>query len=354
MNYFLSLVITLLVLTTVSRAQIPGDSSVPPAIQRDTAKQQDTVKKKKPHTRRPPADSLAAKHDSLAPVFKKDTTTRKDTSALARDTAGVVRRDSLRPAVAAAPSIRLPRGRLYYRGVLKLNPYYNFFASPILREVEERHEQGKETLFYLFTGLLFCLALIKVLFAKYMNNLMALVFRASLKQKQIREQLQQTPLPSLLLNIFFVIVAGLYIVFLRRHYGFISDDEFWGPFLYSSMVVGVVYIIKFSILKFTGWVFNMREAANTYIFIVFLVNKLLGIFLFPMLILMAFCMASWFGVLLTLSYVLVFSFFAYRYIVSFAPVRREVKVSPFHFFMYLCAFEIAPLLLIYKVLLSIL
>jgi hypothetical protein len=337
-NYFLSLFISLLVFTTASRAQVPGDSSLPPAVQ------QDTVIKKKPHIHRPVADSLAKMHDTLAQV-KKDT-------ALVPAMDSTTRKDSIRPFLAAQPFILLPRGRLYYRGVLKANPYFNFFASPIVREVVERREEGKETLFYLFTGLLFCLALIKVLFAKYMNNLLALVFRASLKQKQIREQLQQTPLPSLLLNIFFVVIAGIYIVFLRRHYGFISEDEFWGPLLSSTMIVGVVYIIKFIILKFTGWVFNMREAANTYIFIVFLVNKLLGIFLFPMLILMAFSMPSWFAVLLTLSYVLVFCFFTYRYIVSFAPVRREVKVSPFHFFAYLCAFEIAPLLLIYKVLLS--
>ncbi|HEY4150218.1 MAG TPA: DUF4271 domain-containing protein [Chitinophagaceae bacterium] len=339
MNYFLSLVISLLVLTNVSRAQIPGDSSLPPAPQQDTV-----VKKKKPPVHRPAADSTIKLRDTT--ISKKDTTRMP-----AADTA-VVRRDSMRPVAVVQPFIQLPRGRLHYRGVLKLNPYFNFFASPILREVEERHPQGKETLFYLLTGLLLCLALIRVLFSKYMNNLLALVFRASLKQKQIREQLQQTPLPSLLLNIFFVVVAGLYAVFLSRHYGFISEDEFWMPFLESSMIIAGVYIIKFGVLKFTGWVFNMREATNTYIFIVFLVNKLLGIFLFPLIILMAFTMSSWFTALLTLSYVLVFSFFIYRYIVSFSPVRREVKVSPFHFFMYLCAFEIAPLILIYKVLLG--
>ncbi len=42
---------------------------------------------------------------------------------------------------------------------------------------------------------------------------------------------------------------------------------------------------------------------------------------------------------------------AYRFIISYKPIRNEIKVSRFHFFVYLCAFEIAPLLLIYKVLL---
>jgi Domain of unknown function (DUF4271) len=243
------------------------------------------------------------------------------------------------------------KGMLSYRGVLKINPYFNFFASPQNIFAEERQVEGKEALFYLMAGLLFFFALIKLLFSKYVTNLLGLIFRGSLRQKQIREQLLQTPLPSLFLNIFFVIVAGLYIVFLLQYYKMAQDTPFWLLLLYCVIAVGLVYLVKFLILKLTGWIFNMRDAADTYIFIVFLVNKLLAIFLLPLLIIMAFSLSSWANVLLTLSYIMVAVLFAYRYIVSFAPVRREVKVSQFHFFVYLCAFEIIPLLLIYKVLL---
>lgn len=346
MNQFLSLLIFLLVLSHACLAQSQGDSSLPP-----TPQQQDTVQKKATVVHRRVADSAHA----VRKASDAGTTARGDSALAASDTTHYpVTSDSTRPRKAAPVVFTLPRGRLHYLGVLRLHPYYNFFASPVVRVSEERQVQGKETLFYLLTGLLFCLALIKVLFARYVNNLLALVFRASLKQKQIREQLQQTPLPSLLLNIFFVLVAGLYVVFILQHYRFIEPEDFWIPYFSCSLVIAVVYIIKFTILKFTGWVFNMREAANTYAFIVFLVNKLLGMFLLPLLILMAFSRPSWATALRTLSFVLIFCFFAYRYIVSFSPVRREVKVSPFHFFMYLCAFEIAPLLLIYKVLLRIL
>jgi Domain of unknown function (DUF4271) len=241
---------------------------------------------------------------------------------------------------------------LLYRDVLKINPFFNFFALPEDLVAEERYSPGKEAMFYLLAGLLFFFALIKLLFNKYVSNLLGLIFRGSLRQKQIREQLLQTPLPSLFLNIFFVIVAGLYVFFLLRYYNVTPRTPFWLLLLYCIVAVGVVYLVKFMTLKLTGWVFNMRDAADTYIFIVFLVNKLLAIFLLPLLIIMAFSLSSWSSVLFTLSYIMVGLFFAYRYIVSFAPVRREVKVSQFHFFMYLCAFEIVPLLLIYKVILS--
>lgn len=239
---------------------------------------------------------------------------------------------------------------LTYRGVLKINPWFNFFGKPESRIAEEHISPGEEALFYIMAGLLFFFALVRLIFNKYVTNLMGLVFRGSLRQKQIREQLLQTPLPSLLLNIFFVLVAGLYVYFLLRNYNVGSHNSFWLLLLYCVLAIAIIYLVKFVVLKLTGWIFNMRDAADTYIFIVFLMNKLLAIFLLPLLIVMAFSIASWASVLLTLSYVMVGGFFAYRYLMSFAPVRREVKVSQFHFFMYLCAFEIIPMLLIYKVL----
>ena len=38
----------------------------------------------------------------------------------------------------------------------------------------------------------------------------------------------------------------------------------------------------------------------------------------------------------------------YRYLFSLTSVRNKLHVSSFHFFLYLCAFEIIPLLILYK------
>lgn len=319
MKYILYLIFLLLATTIV--AQTPGDSEVVP---------QRPVKKIK---------HIPVKKDtSLSRTVTINSAPKKVDTAIVQQ---------MMPFHAA-------KGNFSYWQVLKINPYFNFFALPENRLVEERPAAGKDALFYIMAGLLFFFALIKLLFNKYVTNLLGLVFRGSLRQKQIREQLLQTPLPSLFLNIFFVIVAGLYIYFLLQYYKIAPGTPFWLLLLYCIITVGLVYLVKFMILKLTGWIFNMRDAADTYIFIVFLVNKLLAIFLLPLLIVMTFSLSAWFNILLTLSYIMIVLFFGYRYIVSFAPVRREVKVSQFHFFMYLCAFEIIPLLLIYKVLLRFL
>jgi hypothetical protein len=239
-----------------------------------------------------------------------------------------------------------------YTEVIRQNPYYNFFARPINQSVSNHEQNNKDGLFYAFVALILYFALIRLLFSRYMNNLFALFFRASLKQKQIREQLLQTPLPSLLLNILFVICGGIYIAFLFKYYNFSPGTGLVILSFYATGALTVMYLCKFTVLKFLGWIFNISEATDMYIFIVFLVNKMLAIFLIPLLVLMAFSSEEALRILVSFSFIFVIIAFAYRYIIAFAPVRKQINVSQFHFFLYLCGFEIIPLLVIYKVLLS--
>jgi hypothetical protein len=109
-----------------------------------------------------------------------------------------------------------------------------------------------------------------------------------------------------------------------------------------------VYFIKFVGLKISGWLFNMEEAAHSYIFIVFVVNKMIGILLLPFIVIIAFTTGDIYSIAFTLSWCLIGALLIYRFILTYTAVRNQVKVNPFHFFLYLCAFEIAPLLLIYK------
>ncbi|MBC8033440.1 MAG: DUF4271 domain-containing protein [Chitinophagaceae bacterium] len=239
-----------------------------------------------------------------------------------------------------------------YRKIIHSNPQYNFKAPPMAQVASSRKEAGREGQFYLLCGVVLFFAMIRTIFGKYLQNLFAVFFRISMKQKQLREQLLQMPLPSLLLNLLFVVAGGIYISHLMRYYQVLDNVNEWLLLLYSSGLLSVIYFVKLMVLKLTGWIFNMKEATSTYIFIVFLVNKLLGIFLLPLILFLSFSDSVVVSVTITLSYILILIFFGYRYLISYSAVRKEIKVSPFHFFLYLCAFEIIPLVLIYKVLLE--
>jgi Domain of unknown function (DUF4271) len=241
-----------------------------------------------------------------------------------------------------------------YNEVLQKNVYFNFFTKSKKQAIQLKRSAAKEDVFYLLSGLLLFFGLLKMVFEKYFQNLFKILFRVSLKQKQLREQLSQTPLPSLLMNVFFILVASLFCVFILRNNNFFAQISFWYLFGYSVIILTLVYAGKFLILKLTGWAFGLSAATDTYIFIVFMVNKFLSISLLPLLILIAFANASTTAVWITVAYVFIFICFMYRYISSYSPIRHEIKVNQLHFFLYLCAIELAPLLLIYKVLINFL
>lgn len=283
----------------------------------------------------------------------------------AQDSTVVVRPDSQKQVspvitdsviVPVAPQIKEPLdfSSSGYQKVLQSHPYYNFTQKGVYRTIIPKIERGKDGLFYLLAGLLLLLALVKLSFGRYLDNMFKVFFRASLKAKQIREQLLQTPLASLLLNIHFVASAGLLAAMLLQQY---QKDPvnpgFWKLYLYSLLAISVIYVGKNFILQFLGWSLRMKDTTDTYIFIVFLCNKVLGIFLLPLLMLIAFANEPLVSVATTVAYLLVVAIFLYRYISAYGFITRELKASRFHFFLYLCAFEVAPLLLIYKVLTKI-
>jgi hypothetical protein len=237
--------------------------------------------------------------------------------------------------------------------ILRHHPYFDFSAVAVSIPSNVRKVQGKEVMFYTMMGLLLVFALIKQGFGKYYNDLFRVFFRTSMKTRQIREQLMQTKFPSLIFNMFFVASAGLYIDFMLYYFKITPISNFWLLYIYCCLGLSVIYVGKFIGLKVIGWLLNMQKAADGYIFIVFIINKVIGIFLIPFLMLIAFANEPVYSISLVLSWVVIGALLLYRFILGFATIRNEVRFNLFHFFLYLCAFEIVPLLLIYKLLLYI-
>ena len=237
--------------------------------------------------------------------------------------------------------------------VLRHHPWFDFRTRPVSVTLTEtvRTVKGKEQLFYLLMLLLLTLAVLRQAFAKYFSDLFRVFFRTTLKQRQIREQLMQTPLPSLLLNVFFVGSAGLYLAFVLEHYQLDPFGNFWILYLYCAAGLSAAYLVKFLGLRIAGWLFSVKELAHSYVFIVFIINKMIGLLLVPFLVVLAFATGDVYAAGLTLSVCLLGMMLLYRVFLSFAAFRTEVRIGLFHFLLYVAAFEITPLLLVYKALL---
>jgi hypothetical protein len=238
------------------------------------------------------------------------------------------------------------------RPALRAHPYFNLAAPATPIRAEPQHlAEGKELLFYGLLGLVFLIAIVRLSFPKYFNDLFRLFFRTTIKQRHLSEQMSQTPLASFLLNLFFFIVSGLYLSLWVNHIQQNPFSDFSKLFLYISLTVAVAYLLKYITLQIAGWLFQAREAAASYVFTVFTINKMMGLFLLPLLIVMAFANEVIFEIVLTISWVILAGLLLYRIILTYRVAQKETQLNRFHFLLYVAGLEFAPLLVFYKFLL---
>lgn len=233
--------------------------------------------------------------------------------------------------------------------LLAKNPYINSRSKGVSLAEQPHSTPGKEFLFYILCLVLLILGLFRTFFTGYFKNLFRVYFNTSLRQTQLSDQLQQATLPSLILNIFFAITAGIYIWLLFSFYH--PPRLFSGKALlpFCILLIAVLYFLKFCILKFMGWISDVQESTNGYIFAIFLVNKITGIFLVPVIILLAFVNRQWVPIIINISFMIIGLLFLSRYVKSYGAIERKIPLNPFHFIIYIVGAEIIPLFILYKV-----
>jgi len=221
-------------------------------------------------------------------------------------------------------------------------------ANDVLYKIEQKFSlPDKDILFYAVIALIFLYSFLIQIAPQYIAKLFSQFSQSSLRMMQNREQLLQNSLASFIMNIGFVVSFSLMttLVIFNAH---LLPINFWEGFFYMCLFFLGLYIGKYICLTIAGYIFNTIELVQTYIFVVFMINKVLGILLIPFIGILAFAkpflhpFAIWGASLLMVLLLL------YRYLFSLTSVRNKLHVSSFHFFLYLCAFEVIPLLILYK------
>ncbi|MFY0252796.1 DUF4271 domain-containing protein [Chitinophaga sp. 30R24] len=322
------------------------------------------VKRDSNHTafvRRDSTRGAWVKRDTAHAAFKRDSTrvgfiqpaipARKDSGNLAADTSRH-KADSL--AVAAMPKIKpVTDYDLYMKKLLQENMFLKPGRPRFVDINPARPFRNMDWLIYLVAGVVLLLSIIRLSYRKYFSDLFRAFFNPTLSQRQLKDQLSQSPFPNMLLNVFFAIALGVYLYLVLYRQQVFPQAEPWLLIPGLVVLVAVAYSFKYTMLRFCGWLFGNSELADAYVFILYLINKVLGVLLVPFVVIIAFCKPEIARTFLYISLFFIALLVIYRYIRSYSLVKQYLSFSKLHFFLYLCAFEVAPVLILTKVLQNI-
>ncbi len=233
--------------------------------------------------------------------------------------------------------------------IVSENKYLNSSEPARNYIYRKRNPVEQNDIFYALVTLVFLMAICKRFFPRYFSNMFRVFFNSSLRQSQLTDQLIQEKIPSLFFNCLFITSVAFYISILFSRYYLEINYFNWNVFSIACLSLIFIYVIKFLSLKFIGWISGYRQEADIYIFIIFLINKIIGICLLPIIVVMAFTDITFSNIAVLLSFILIGLMLLMRFFRSYGLLQHRLNVNRFHFLLYILAMEMLPIALIYKV-----
>ncbi len=212
-----------------------------------------------------------------------------------------------------------------------------------------RNEPTYELFTILIVVSLLFIALAKALYPKRFNDFVSVVGNSKYLKIYIRDQKFLDKFDGLLfvnLILSFAIFSFICINYDSALYNPSSDDLF-------KLVVGISIFVLIKVLleRLIGSLFEIDKLIDEYLFQKISYKNILGLFLFPINLFLIYS----FKPNLTIIYIIILILFIINVSGLITTVKTNqslIKQNLFYFILYLCALEIAPYIIIYKVFVS--
>ncbi|MEO8886427.1 MAG: DUF4271 domain-containing protein [Mucilaginibacter sp.] len=121
-------------------------------------------------------------------------------------------------------------------------------------------------------------------------------------------------------------------------------------FITLSLIILVLFAVKFLILKFLGFIFDINRVIGEYISILYLTYFNIAFVFLPLAVCFCLLDARFIPYLLVLGLILIVIIFTWLYLRSSVNIISNIRFHKFYLIVYLCALEICPVLILIKAL----
>jgi hypothetical protein len=158
--------------------------------------------------------------------------------------------------------------------------------------------------------------------------------------------------PYYVLYSLFLFNLGVYIYLLSRHYNSIPDISNTSLLMMTTGIPTGLFFFKYLVIKFLGWVFPIQKEASIYSMTITIFGIILSIILFVANVIIAYAPPQIIPIVIYLSFIIIGIVYFFRSIRGLSIASKFLNHNKFHFFIYLCAVELAPVLILWKVVIN--
>ncbi|MEN0002534.1 MAG: DUF4271 domain-containing protein [Bacteroidota bacterium] len=186
------------------------------------------------------------------------------------------------------------------------------------------------------------------LFRPYINRVNRAVFNENLLSQYFRERETGRYLPYNLLYLLFFINLGFFIYLLLDYYGLTIQVNPYYSFSLITIAVAGLFVLKQLVLLMIGYIFPVAKEADLYSFSITIFSIFLGLVLIPTNLLVAYVPENLTFAMVVMGLGIIALVYALLYLRGLFIANKFSVLYFFHFLLYICTVEIAPLVLIGK------
>lgn len=202
---------------------------------------------------------------------------------------------------------------------------------------------------YIVLFSILALTLLKMAYNRFMGPILNAVIshKETLHLYSNRNSITQNTF--LVLHILFALNTGLFIFLTLKYFNSLPDFTEFSLVILFSAAVYFLYQFKYLNLYLLGFFFDQVKAFAEYIHSISIFNQFLGIILIPVMAGMLILNEHFAIYFIYTGIGFIILFFLIR-VIRGAGIILQKGFSVFYLFLYLCALEIFPLLIVYKLL----
>ncbi len=231
---------------------------------------------------------------------------------------------------------------------------YNFLDIPstkksLLREGHSRQTRDQWVIVVII-GLLFYTAILNRIMSKDFESVWQSFYDKRVLGQVSKEDSIINSWTFIGLFLLFGLTFGLFLYQLALHYHVYYSISGVRLFVSLSLIILILFAVKFLIVKFLGFVFNINRLVSEYLSVLYLSYFNIAFVFLPVIVCFSMLADELIPYVLAVAIISIVIIFIWQYLRSSVNIISNIQFHKFYLFVYLCALEICPILILIKAL----